>query len=72
MDGVALGAWGCGAGEKERLGGLSGSGDESVVYDFVILESVVVVHSDGVGGIVVLDVFEGDAFAEVGFEAVDA
>lgn len=29
-------------------------------------------HVDWVGGVVVADVFEGDAFGEVGFEGVDS
>lgn len=71
MDGVGLAAWGGGAGEEERVGGAV-AGGHGFVHEFVEEESVVVVHADRVGAVVVLDVFVGDALAEVGFEGVDA
>lgn len=71
MDGVGLAAWGGGAGEEEGVGGAV-AGGHGFVDEFVEEEGVVVVHTGWVGAVMVLDVFVGDALAEVGFEGVDA
>ena len=71
VDRIALSAHRRRAGEEDGLVGPLHL-DQEVIDGLVVQEGVIVVHLDRVGTVVIDDALGGDAFAEVGLEAVHA